>query len=233
MIQPLQNPSDGGPIYAETNLDHFIAEPWNAISSLAIVLPALYWAFYLRFQFKKYSFIYFGIPLLIAGGIGSTLYHAFRSSSFFLVMDVLPTAILTLSVGIYFWVKVLPKWWQSLFIVVPVTLGRFWLFQLLPGELAVNISYFLTGTLIFFPVLLYLIKTRLKHVIDILLSVSSLSISLVFRERDQVLTDLFPMGTHFLWHILSGVGAFYLARYLYKIRVDELNESTKNVTIKT
>ena len=103
--------SDGGPIYTETNPDHWIVEPWNAISSLMIVIPAIIWLFKIRGQFKDYRFLIFAIPLMVLGGTGSTLFHAFRVSQFFLFMDVLPTAILTLSLSIYFWVKVFKRWW--------------------------------------------------------------------------------------------------------------------------
>jgi len=59
-------PKDGGPLYAETDMTHFIAEPWNAISSLAIALPSVYWAFKLKWNIKQFGFIYFLIPLLFS-----------------------------------------------------------------------------------------------------------------------------------------------------------------------
>ena len=217
-----QIPADGGPLYAETDLQSFIAEPWNAVSSLAILLPAIYWAFRLKFNYREFGFIFFGIPLLFLGGLGSTLYHAFRSSSWLLYMDVVPTAILTLAVGIYFWIKILPQWWQSLFFIIPVTVLRFYLFEALPAEMAVNVGYFLTGLLIFFPVLIYLVRHNFRYFLSILTSVVFLSLSLYFREMDQRITDILPMGTHFLWHLLSGVGAFFLAKYLYLLRIEEL-----------
>lgn len=222
MVFNSQTPLDGGPVYAETDFQYIIVEPWNAISSLAILFPALYWAFRLKFNFKEYAFLFYGIPLLFLGGLGSTLYHAFRNSSWLLYMDVVPTAILTLSVGIYFWLKVLPKWWQTLLIILPITFLRFYLFQALPSETAVNTGYFLTGFLIFLPVLIFLIRHNFRYFSSILISVVFLSISLYFRELDKRATDLLPMGTHFLWHLLSGVGAFFLAKYLYLLRKEEL-----------
>ena len=87
-------PTDGGPIYVETDLSHFIAETWNALSSLAILLPAVYWGFKLPGNIKKYYFIYYCIPLLFLGGLGSMLFHAFRTSGWLLIMDVFPTVIL-------------------------------------------------------------------------------------------------------------------------------------------
>ena len=216
-------PIDGGPIYAETDLSAFVSEPWNALSSLAIVFPAIYWAFKLKWRIKEFAFLYFLMPLLCLGGIGSTLYHAFRSSRFMLWMDVLPTAIVTLAVSVYFWDKILPKRWQVVSIVFPIVYVRFAVFDYFSGSFATNLNYFITGSLIFSPILIYLSRNHYQYFSSILISVICLSLSLVFRRIDFTVAELIPMGSHFLWHIFSGVGAFYLAKYLFLIRNDELN----------
>ncbi len=215
--------TDGGPIYAETNLSNIIAEPWNAVSSLAIVAPAVFWAFQLKkYPFKDYGFMWFCIPLLILGGLGSTLFHGFRNSEFFLYLDVLPTAILTLSVAIYFWIKVLPKWGYTFAIFVPFVILRIYLFDWLSDHAAANFAYFITGTLIFLPILMYLHRIRYFSSKWILLSIFMLGLSLFFREIDMRGWFQFPMGTHFLWHIFSGFGAYFLARFLFLLRTQEL-----------
>lgn len=223
ILQPDQYLPDGGPVYAETNIDAFISEPWNAITSLAIVFPAVYWAIRLKFNFKDYTFIYFSIPLLIAGGLGSLLYHAFRSSVWLLYMDVLPTALLTFCVGVYFWVRLFKKWYYALLIVIPITIIRLFLLFYLDGEFAVNLSYFITGTLIFLPVLIYLFRHSFRYAFNIFISVLFLVFSLYFREIDRMSISSLPMGTHFLWHIFSGIGAYFLGNYLYLIRREELH----------
>lgn len=220
-----QYPIDGGPVYAETDLSSFFVEPWNSISSIAIILPAIYWAFRLRLDFKNYLFIYLCSLFLILGGIGSVLYHAFRSSNGLLVMDVLPAALLTIMISIYFWFKVFPKWYHAIFIVTPFIVLRFSLFDFLPNEMAVNIGYFISGSMFFVPILIYLRQHQFRHTRDIFLSIAFLLMALVFRELDQSLTTLFPMGSHFLWHLLSGFGAYFLGNFLYKFRYEELKEN--------
>ncbi|WP_462252536.1 hypothetical protein [Ekhidna sp.] len=215
-------PTDGGPVYAETDLTAFIAEPWNALTSLAIALPPIYWAFRLKWNFRDYSFLYFLMPFLFLGGTGSLFYHAFRTSSFLLWMDVIPTAIVTFSVSVYFWDKILPNRWQVATVIVPFSFLRYAVFEYFSGQFATNLSYFITGFLIFFPVIFFLIKTQLRHIHFILISVIALSLSLVFRRLDFAMIEYLPMGSHFIWHILSGVGAFYLAKYLHLIRKDEI-----------
>lgn len=220
---------DGGPFYAETDLSVLFSEPWNALSSLAIVIPAIYWAFRLKWDVRRYPFIFYCVPLLVLGGLGSTFFHAFRNSEYLLWMDVLPTALLTFSVGVYFWFKLIPSWWGTASIVIPSTLLRYSMYSIFPEDLAVNISYFISGTIIFFPIIFYLVRTGFEKVRDIFLSVFFLVLSLMFREMDLRVVDILPMGSHFLWHIFSGVGAYFLAKYLFHIRQKELESSTFSV----
>lgn len=220
---------DGGPFYAETDLSILFSEPWNAISSLAIVFPAVYWAFRLKGNFKKYPFIFFCIPLLILGGLGSTFFHAFRNSEYLLWMDVLPTAILTFSVGVFFWFKAFPNWWVTVGVVVPSTLSRYAIYEFFPETIAVNMSYLIAGTIIFLPLIFYLFKTHFDKASFIILSVFFLLVALVFRKADLLVMDFLPMGSHFLWHIFTGFGAYFLAKYLYHIRIKELENRVFDV----
>lgn len=214
--------SDGGPIYTETNPDRWIVEPWNAISSLMIVIPALIWLYRIRGQFKEYKFLLYIIPLMVLGGTGSTLFHAFRASRFFLFMDVLPTAILTLSLSIYFWVKVLNRWWYVLFIILISFVFRFLLFGKLPQHTSINVSYAFTGIITGLPLLLILFRTKFFKLNYVILTIAFFILALVFRELDSRSIDFLPMGTHFLWHAFTGVGAYYILAYLYAFRRQEL-----------
>ena len=218
----ISEPIDGGPLYAETDLTVFISEPWNALSSLAIALPSIYWALKLKWDYRRYPFLFFLMPLLFLGGIGSMLYHAFRASRLLLWMDVFPTAVVTISVASYFWNKILPRKWQVASVMVPFVYLRFVLHDFVSDQLATNINYFITGFLIFFPAIFFLIRENLKHLKPAILSVIFLSISLLMRRVDYLVIEFLPMGSHFLWHIFSGVGAYYLATFLYLIQTDEI-----------
>lgn len=209
---------DGGPVYTEFNPEYIIVEPWNAFSSILILLPAVYWAYKLRGQFANHLFLAFCIPLLFLGGLGSTLFHAFRASPFFLYMDVVPTAVLTLAISVYFWIKVLPKWWQIFGIIVPAIGVRFSAFYWLSPHSAVNLSYAITGILLFTPIVLLLRKIHFRYAGIIGGSIVLFVLALMFREMDAWNDQLLPMGTHFIWHILTGLGGFFLAEFLYRFR---------------
>lgn len=218
-------PTDGGPIYKETMIirEFWIYEPWNAVSSLAIVIPAAYWALKLRDKpLTDFLFMWYCIPLLILGGTGSTLFHGLRSSSWLLWLDVFPTAILTLSIGVLFWIRYTKNWYFTIGLFIVSYAGRLVAYELLPGHTATNLAYFITGTLIFLPILLYLQKINWLGLKWIIYSILFLLISLTFREIDEYNLFNLSMGTHFLWHLFSGVGAYFLARFLYVVRLAEL-----------
>lgn len=218
---------DGGAMYAETNPEQFIVEPWNAVSSLLLILPAVFWAIQLRNRYNEYPFITFCIPLLFLGGLGSALFHGFRIHPFFLYMDVLPTAILTFSLGIYFWTQATGRWWIGVGMIMLSIVGRIWAFSTFSPHTAINYSYAISGMVMFFPLGYILFKTNFQRSMTIMLTVGCFALSLLFRETDAWEKQFFPMGTHFLWHTFSAIGAFYLAEYLYFLESSRLDKRKK------
>ena len=211
---------DKGPFYTETDFSNLIVEPWNAISSLLFLIPALYWAFKVRNSLKEYWFLALCVPLLILGGLGSTFFHAFRSSRLLLYMDVLPILVLTIAVSAYFWHKVFNHWLITVVIMVFVYFLRNLVFELdyFSKHTAINVSYAIGGVAIFLPILIVLIRTSFRKVKVAVISVLLFILALFFREIDARTLNLLPMGTHFLWHATSATAAFFLAEYLYFVK---------------
>lgn len=215
--------TDGGPWYAETHItDNLIVEPWNAISSLAIAAPAIYFLWKIRKNPRQYAFLLAAIPFLFLNGIGSTLFHGLRTSRFFLFMDFMPALFLTLMITVYFWTKVLPKWWMSFAVITPVFLLRFGVIDFIPGQGGINMSYTISGIAFLLPVFLILRKYEFKKGINIIMGAICFILAIYFRQADKEFTHIVAFGTHFLWHIFSGIGAFLLADYLYFLRNEEL-----------
>lgn len=211
---------DGGPIYHETNLDNFIVEPWNAFSSLLFLIPVIYFLIILRGKYKEYPFVIFICsPLLFFGGIGSTLYHAFRDYQAFFYLDVLPIILLTLIVSIYFLYKIMPHWWYVVIILLLSFLLRYYAINGLPTQTGINLMYFITGTLIFVPAIIILIKTNLYQYIWLVLTVVFFAFALFFRYYDDVEKQFLETGTHWLWHLFCSAGSLTLGYYLIKIKI--------------
>ena len=214
-------PADNGPLYAETPLHlepgQWLIEPWNAVSSLLIIAPAIYFLWMLKGRFKTNLFLALCIPLLIAGGTGSTLFHGLRMHSFFLLLDVWPTMVLFLLITAYFWAKAVRSWWLAIVIML-ASFGLMWLgYTYLTGPFRTNVAYFLRGTLLFLPVLVVLLRTRFQGWGWMLGSMIAFIAALAFRYADKLTTDVLPMGSHFLWHAATGVGGFLIAEYLVRM----------------
>ena len=212
---------DGGPIYAETNPDFLIVEPWNAISSIFMMLPAVIWAIRIYPRYREYLFLTFLLPLGFLGGLGSTLFHAFREYTFFLVMDVAPSAILTLSLTIYLWLKLFKRWWYIFFIVLLSIGFRFVLFaSAVPDHTAINLSYGFTGIMVGLPLIIIMVRSKFYRLTDVVLSISFFVLALLFRELDAYpQLSFLSMGTHFLWHLFSAVGSYFVFSYIYYLKV--------------
>ncbi|HHG86214.1 MAG TPA: hypothetical protein ENJ82_15800 [Bacteroidetes bacterium] len=218
-------PGDGGPIYQETPLhfSHWLVEPWNAISSLFILLPGIYFLFKLRGEFKKHLFLAFCLPLLFLGGLGSTFFHAFRISTVFLIMDVAPTALLFLMISGYLWYRVNRNIAYTLLILFGLLAAAFVIHAKFPPGIGVNVSYALRGTVFFLPMVIILVRTQFENAAMILGAVAAFGFALLFRTLDKETVALLPMGSHFLWHVSTGLGGLLVAEYVYRLEQRKLS----------
>lgn len=218
--------SDMGPVYYETNLDHLdhlIVEPFNAFSSLAMSLSAvLIWVVLLKRNYKKHPFLaYVFTPLIFVGGIGSTLFHASRSSQFFLLMDWMPVLFLTIFLSLFYWYKIYSRWHFIVIMIFVILFARAIPALFIKGSAAINVSYFISGILILIPLVVFMFNNHFQYWKYIAISVLALLISLYFRYTDDFESLILPMGTHWLWHIFSGVGAWFLGLYIYRTTPNE------------
>jgi len=216
---------DSGPLYHEFHPDSLIKEPWNAISSLFFLVPDIFWLWKLRGQYRKYLMITLLLPLLFLNGIGSTLYHAFRSSQLALLLDWMPAFIMNLLLAWYMWKKVMNRPVISIFVVL-----GFYLLAILSvfsmatyfKEMSANIGYLFIGLSFLLPSMIFLWRTNFYKWYLLLISFVLLGTALLFRSLDyptpNPFPELLPQGTHFLWHITSALAVFSLGYYLMFIQ---------------
>ena len=225
----LQRLADGAGFYAETNLKYIIVEPWNALSSLTFWIPVFYWMYKLRGRYREYVFLTWCMPLLFLGGLGSALFHAFRMYPIFLAMDVLPILILNLALIIYFWVKVLPHWSYAVILTFSMTLIQFIVFRYFAPPFSINIGYFIRGVMIFLPTLLILNKMKFKNANYLFSAIAFFILALIFRYLDKEVINWMYMGSHWLWHISTAIGAYFLAQFLYEFANFEKSQKRMGV----
>ncbi|TAF65822.1 MAG: hypothetical protein EAZ55_07520 [Cytophagales bacterium] len=211
---------DGAPYYQETNPNFWIMEPWNALSSLTFWIPVFYWYARVKPHFKHYWILTFSLPLLFLGGLGSALFHAFRVSRIFLALDVLPILLLTLLVSIYFWQKLLGSWLGTIALMIGFMLLSALIINIPAQYLSnkINILYLLRGITLFLPMVIFLFRTQFLAAPALLISIVWFIAALMFRQIDKdVHLHQMEIGSHWLWHISTAVGAFYLGKYLFVI----------------
>ena len=213
--------TDMGPVYYETDLehlDHLIVEPFNAYSSLAMAIAAvLIWVVLLRKDFKNQPFLAFVFtPLLFIGGIGSTLFHANRSSQLFLLMDWLPILFLTVILSLHYWYKLVPRVGFIVVMTFLIIAARILPSLFLEGSAVINVSYFMSGVLILVPMAVFLYQNKFKYGKYVFYSIMILLMALAMRYLDDFDKLILPMGTHWLWHVLSAFGAWFLGLFIYK-----------------
>lgn len=229
---------DGGPIYTETNLplyvstymqgghdsDHALIEPWNAVSAglfLGIVLY-WYWQWFRRgMGFRQQPFLAFALPILAIGGLGGTVYHAFRKYPAFLTLDWMPIMILCLATSVYFFARVLPRWWMgfgalgvgfalSSLVFSTVRLG--WV----PPSLAVSLNYVVMGLMILMPVFLWLRRTAYKDARWVAAALGAFVLAVSCRILDHSVGPVMAMGAHWLWHLFGALASHLMITYVWK-----------------
>ena len=222
LIHRKQQIFDHGPMYNEFVHDALIHEPWNAYSSLCFFIPVIFWLIYLRGKYRTYGIITALLPLLFLNGLGSTLFHAFRASNWFLLLDWLPAALMTLILSIYFWHRITHKVWKAIGVVLGFYALAFTMVKILSqqtGFSGPSIGYFFTGAAFLVPVIIDLKRNQWKHAGLYVVSLFCLVLAILFRILDYPTPNPFawlPQGTHFLWHVTSSLAVFTLGFYIYK-----------------
>jgi hypothetical protein len=209
--------ADGGPIYCETDLTHTIVEPLNAFSAFLFLLIVFYWFRKIRHDLKGYAFLAISLFVLLVGGVGGTLYHAFRFHQIFLLMDYLPILILAFSAGIYFFVKIMPKgrWWAVLGIFLLFLIVQRGIYEIFPPGVGINLSYGVLAVFVLLPIIVFSARTSFLKFRYILFAAVAFGIALFFRVADMWQHRAIDICTHWLWHVFGSIASHLVIGYVY------------------
>src|SRR5262249_25635573 len=189
--------------------------------SLFIVI-VLAWAWRLRGRYANYPFLVCCMPILLAGGIGGTLYHALRTSRVFFLMDVIPISALGLAGAVYLALRLSRRWaWAYMLgaLLVYATVNGL-VFRYVPRQniqWAVNISYASLAALVLTPMAVVLVRTRFRHVGWVVAGVISFLIAWFCRLLDREAGEYLPMGSHWLWHTFGAITTALIVEYFYLV----------------
>ncbi len=203
---------DNVDLYCERVGAGFWAEPINALTNISFILAGL-GAWHLS---RRSSTLSPGIWLLlttaVAIGIGSFVFHTV-ATSWARVLDVLPILIFQL---LFLWLYV-----RRVIALTRPTSGLLLAGFLAAAYLGRQFPEVLNGSLIYAPALLAIVALGLYHSrtaaigrLDLLAAAAMLAASLFFRTIDNTMCSTFPIGTHFLWHLLNGAVVYLAMRPL-------------------
>ncbi|MEM1384581.1 MAG: ceramidase domain-containing protein [Pseudomonadota bacterium] len=186
----------------------FWAEPVNAITNLAFIIAALIAGRLALREGRVDVPVAFLTTNLVVIGIGSFLFHTF-STRWAAATDSIPIMIFIVA---YLFSAMLRfvglVWWQAILATVVAMVAMSGLASLFYATLRPVIG----GSVAYLPALLLLpavgsILAIKRHPAAPWLFVAGavFTVSLTFRALDQPLCPQWPLGTHFMWHVLNGV----------------------------
>jgi hypothetical protein len=203
--------ADGGPRYTETP---------TATAALFILIVAV-WVWRLRGRYREYPFLCCCLPILLAGGIGGTLYHATRTSFTLFLLDVVPISILGLAGAVFMAIRYwgpLGWWFVPGATAFYIGVNRLLFTALDPGQtLAVNLSYASLAIVILTPIGLVLVRTQFRHGSWIVAGFIAFVIAWCFRLVDRHVELMLPMGSHWLWHTFGAIATAFLIEYFFRV----------------
>jgi hypothetical protein len=219
---------DRGPRYTETPVDPyapdapFVAEPWNAVTASFFIWIVVAWAWRLRGRYRQYPFLVTCMPILLAGGIGGTLYHGTRASVVYFLLDVIPISLLGLAGSLYMALRFFGRrqfWILPAVVVVYIVANRvlFTAFGGISPQLRINLSYASLAVLVLIPVGMVLVKTRFRHGGWVVAGVVSFVFAWIFRLVDRDIGPYLAMGSHWLWHTFGAVTTALMVEYFYLV----------------
>ena len=184
-------------LYCERVAPGLLGEPLNALTNLAFFYAALLvWrAAGRRLDMRVLA------TLLATIGVGSALFHTL-ASPLAQLCDVIPIALLQL---VY-----LHLYLRRVLSLGPYAAAACLLLYILALALASRTGMVLNGSLAYGPaalalVILGVLHYRLRARREVLLAALLFMVSLVARSVDLALCVQWPLGTHFLWHLLNAV----------------------------
>ena len=130
------------------------------------------------------------MPILLAGGIGGTLYHATRVSVVYFLLDVIPISLLGLAGSLFMAFRYFGRrqlWILPAVVVLYIVCNRILFSAVGPisSQLRINLSYASLAVLVLTPVALVLIRTRFRHGGWVVAGLVSFVIAWFFRLVDR------------------------------------------------
>lgn len=213
--------------YCERLGPDFWAEPMNAATNAAFFIAALVGLVSAIRARRLDGPVAWLVALAFAVGIGSFLFHTY-ATAWAAMADTTPILLFILS---YFAIAMNRfagfGWGRSLLLMLAFLAAMLALSAVLRATLAPVVG----GSTSYAPALLAMLGVGLWLAMRghpagrwLVAAAGIFAVSLTFRALDRPLCDDWPLGTHFLWHVLNGavLGTLIVALVRHGARPDRL-----------
>lgn len=208
--------------YCERTDFSFWSEPVNAITNLAIIFAGLAALHLYHKQFPLHGHrhrpnVLILIGLVLLTGIGSFLYHT-TATIWAGYADMLPIVGFIYLFHVVFLRRALAMRYKYvlgyliIFFGLSVLLGKIW------GKEALNggIQY-IPALISFYTVWVAMIALRRPGARLFGYAALTFLAAITFRSIDMLVCDAFPLGTHFMWHILNSALLYQLLKLVIQL----------------
>jgi hypothetical protein len=201
-------------IYCERTGPEFWSEPANAVTNLAFLIAAAALVRLLcRDAGENRAIGWFLTGMIAVIGIGSGLFHTF-AQRWAALADVIPIAIFILA---YTWFALrrfvgLPRWacWAGPAAVLGIAAA-------VPALTGFRGGSYIAALIAMTAIGGWLVAVPRHPAGRALLAAAAVFVvSLTFRTIDEPLCGDFPLGTHFMWHILNAIVLYLVARAMIR-----------------
>ena len=197
-------------------------EPFNTLSNLGFIIAAVMLIRVFRNPDNGWSGkqldIWTLILLMFAIGIGSGLWHIY-AQRWALHADAIPILVFINVFLLVSFIRVLHfSIWKTLLLFVAYHFFNITLQSVLPKDFANGSIFYLPtwASLLGITLALWYRKSAVRTPFAI--ATVLFCVSLLFRTIDNFACSVFPIGTHFVWHLINGFMLYQLMLGLLKSR---------------
>lgn len=206
--------------YCERVGNSLLSEPINLFSNLAFFIAAFF-AYRLITKLKLGTTYKIISLIILIIGIGSSAWHSVRTP-FAHAMDFLPI----FAFFMFYLYQLLKRLTTDKYLPFLATLG------LLGLQIAMSILFptVLNGSvrhvvnLFLLSGLIYILNSQNKHMAHFIWMFICYLLAVIFRTLDNTVCSNFPIGTHFLWHILTASTVYLAFRSLISLDQAKLSK---------
>jgi hypothetical protein len=191
-------------LYCERLGPGFWAEPFNALTNLAFIVAALFAVASLR-RSRRSDPLAFALVLLVGViGVGSFLFHTL-ANRWSMLADVLPITFFIYAYLALAMRRFLTLGWPATVTVLILFFAASWAVEGLLRPLLSGSAGYVPALAAILTIGIILRSSGHPAARHLLAAGAIFAVSLALRTLDQPLCTAWPIGTHFLWHLLNAV----------------------------